>query len=120
MAGRSACSARQFVASIDGSKEEAPDGGKLTREIATKSLDVWNGPGLRKPPSRKVPFEVICLAEAVLTGAFAKAYLVVGGEGWKLRKFYTEDGLTHQLVHADKVEILTIEAFVVRAYQGKF
>ena len=49
MAGRSACSARQFVASIDGSKEEAPDGGKLTREIATKSLDVWNGTGLRKP-----------------------------------------------------------------------
>src|SRR5262245_22859405 len=37
---------------------------------------------------QKVPFEVICLAEAVLAGAFQKAYLVLGGEGWKLRNFY--------------------------------
>ena len=36
---------------------------------------------------QKVPFEVICLAEAVLTGLFQKAYLVLGGEGWKLRPF---------------------------------
>src|SRR5258708_2364455 len=38
---------------------------------------------------QKVPFEVICLADAVLTGQFAKAYLVLGGEGWKLRNFFT-------------------------------
>src|SRR6266851_6179070 len=29
---------------------------------------------------QKVPFEVICLAESVLSGAFHKAYLVLGGE----------------------------------------
>ena len=34
---------------------------------------------------QKVPFEVICLAEALSTGKFQKAYLVLGGEGWKLR-----------------------------------
>src|SRR5438045_219781 len=38
---------------------------------------------------QKVPFEVICLAQSVLSGEFSKAYLVLGGEGWKLRMFYT-------------------------------
>src|SRR5229473_3440724 len=37
---------------------------------------------------QKVPFEVISLADVVLTGEFAKAYLVLGGEGWTLRNFY--------------------------------
>lgn len=68
---------------------------------------------------QKVPFEVICLAEAVLTGQFAKAYLVLGGEGWKLRSFYTGGGLQRHLVHADKVEILTLEGFVAKANQGR-
>ena len=68
---------------------------------------------------QKVPFEVICLADAVLTGPYAKAYLVLGGEGWKLRSFYTGGGLKDQLVHADKVEILTLEGFVAKANQGR-
>ena len=45
------------------------------------------------PAEQKVPFEVICLAEAVRPGAFAGAYLVLGGEGWKLRTFYMGGGL---------------------------
>jgi PD-(D/E)XK nuclease superfamily protein len=68
---------------------------------------------------QKVPFEVISLADAVLSGAFSKAYLVLGGEGWKLRSFYTGGGLKSHLVHSDKVDIMTLEAFVARANQGK-
>jgi hypothetical protein len=68
---------------------------------------------------QKVPFEVICLAEAVLTGQFAKAYLVLGGEGWKLRSFYIGGGLKSHLVHADKVDILSLESFVGLANQEK-
>lgn len=68
---------------------------------------------------QKVPFEVICLADAVLAGQFAKAYLVLGGEGWKLRTFYVGGGLQSHLVHADKVNILTLEAFVAKANQGQ-
>lgn len=67
---------------------------------------------------QKVPFEVICLADAVLAGTFSKAYLVLGGEGWKLRSFYTGGGLKEHLVHANKVEILTLEGFVAKANQG--
>src|SRR5712692_9236595 len=56
---------------------------------------------------QKVPFEVICLAEAIRADGFSKAYLVLGGEGWKLRNFYVGGGLKSYLVDADKVDILT-------------
>ncbi|MHB8540353.1 MAG: PD-(D/E)XK nuclease superfamily protein [Candidatus Acidiferrales bacterium] len=68
---------------------------------------------------QKVPFEVICLSEAVRGGAYSKAYLVLGGEGWKLRNFYTSGGLNDHLKHADEVHILTLEGFVALANQGK-
>jgi hypothetical protein len=67
---------------------------------------------------QKVPFEVICLAEAIRADGFAKAYLVLGGEGWKLRNFYIGGGLRNYLVYADRVDIMTLESFVARANQG--
>jgi hypothetical protein len=68
---------------------------------------------------QKVPFEVICLSEALESGAFTKAYVVLGGEGWKLRSFYTAGGLSRHLVNAGNVEVTTLESFVGRANQGK-
>ena len=66
---------------------------------------------------QKVPFEVICLAEVMMTGEFAKAYLVLGGEGWKLRTFYTTGGLARHLTAADSVQIVTLEGFIAKANQ---
>ncbi len=68
---------------------------------------------------QKVPFEVICLAEAVLAGTADKAYLVLGGEGWTLRTFYVGGGLQQHLAHAERVEILTLEGFVARANRSE-
>ncbi|SRR5216684_3460953 len=68
---------------------------------------------------QKVPFEIICLLEALDSGEFQKAFLVLGGEGWSLRNFYIGDGLKQYLAYADKVEILTLESFVGRANAGK-
>ena len=68
---------------------------------------------------QKVPFEVICLSEALEAGPYSKAYLVLGGEGWKLRSFYTTGGLSKHLVNSGKVEVTTLESFVGRANQGK-
>ena len=68
---------------------------------------------------QKVPFEVISLAEVVLSGNFAKAYLVLGEEGWTLRDFYVSGDLKEHLSHADQVEILTLESFVARANTGQ-
>jgi hypothetical protein len=68
---------------------------------------------------QKVPFEIICLLEALEAGTYSKAYLVLGGEGWTLRNFYVGDALKKYLAYADKVEILTLESFVARANAGK-
>lgn len=68
---------------------------------------------------QKVPFEVICLLEALECGLYQKAYLVLGGEGWTLRDFYTSDGLAKYLAYDQKVEIVTLERFVAKANAGK-
>lgn len=67
---------------------------------------------------QKVPFEVICLMEAVESGAAEKAYLVLGGEGWTLRDAYVDGNLRKFLNH-DDVEIITLEAFVAKANNGQ-
>ena len=68
---------------------------------------------------QKVPFEVICLVEAMENAKYEKAYIVLGGEGWTLRNFYVSGGLQKYLIAADKVEIVTLESFVGRANQGR-
>jgi hypothetical protein len=54
---------------------------------------------------QKVPFEVICLSDALEHGSYEKGYVVLGGEGWKLRDFYVSGGLRKYLTRADRVEI---------------
>ena len=68
---------------------------------------------------QKVPFEVICLAQAVAEGGYDLAYLVLGGEGWKLRTFYTSGGLDRHLVRAEQVRIVTLEGFIAQANLGR-
>ena len=67
---------------------------------------------------QKVPFEVICLSNAVRTGNYDKAYLVLGGEGWTLRDFFTSGGLQDHLKDIDLVRIVTLENFVALANEG--
>jgi hypothetical protein len=70
---------------------------------------------------QKVPFEVICLLDAMDAnpGTYAKAYVVLGGEGWKLRGYYTSGALMNYISYADRVEILTLEGFIGRANSGR-
>ncbi len=67
----------------------------------------------------KVPFEVMCLAEALRAGAYDAAYLVLGGAGWTLRDYYVSGGLKDHLVHAALVHVVALEDFVARANQGR-
>lgn len=67
---------------------------------------------------QKVPFEVMCLADAVKAGHGTKAYLVLGGDGWKLRDYYTSGALSEHLIHADIVRVVTLEAFIRIANNG--
>lgn len=66
-------------------------------------------------PEQKVPFEVMCLAAEEKDRAFEKAYLVLGGERWTLRNFYTRGALSSHLTDAVLVSILTLESFVALA-----
>jgi len=70
---------------------------------------------------QKVPFEVICLLDALDANpeTYVKAYVVLGGEGWKLRGFYTSGGLAKYLSYTDRIEIVSLEGFVARANQGR-
>jgi len=67
---------------------------------------------------QKVPFEAICLIEVMESARFSKAYIVLGGEGWTLRPFYTSGGLDKYLVGCERVEFITLESFVARANRG--
>lgn len=61
---------------------------------------------------QKVPFEIMCLADAVRSGKAHRAYLVLGGDGWSLRDYYTSGALADHLIHADLVRVVTLEAFI--------
>jgi len=70
---------------------------------------------------QKVPFEAICLAEAMRSAPdrYVRAYLVLGGDGWTLRTYYTEGGLDDHLKHCDSVKIVKLERFVALANQRR-
>jgi|SRR5882724_11119857 len=70
---------------------------------------------------QKIPFEILCLMEAIQSGSgeFKKAYLVLGGLGWKLREFYTGGGLSKYLKHDEYVDILNLEAFIALANRSR-
>ncbi len=68
---------------------------------------------------QKVPYEMICLAEAILKEPRRKAYLVLGGSGWTLREYYLSGGLGAHLRHAGLVTLIDLENFVALANQRR-
>lgn len=68
---------------------------------------------------QKVPFEVMCLADAITTGHGSRAVLVLGGDGWKLRDYFTSGKLAEHLIHASLVKVVTLEAFIRLANNGQ-
>ncbi|HEY7777930.1 MAG TPA: PD-(D/E)XK nuclease superfamily protein, partial [Nitrososphaeraceae archaeon] len=69
---------------------------------------------------QKIPFEVICLIEALknITPKFDKAYIVLGGEGMSIRDFYINGGLNKYIPDAIIVNIVTLEKFVSLSNRG--
>jgi hypothetical protein len=70
---------------------------------------------------QKVPFEIMCLADAVdnSRGKFTKAYLVLGGGGWKLRDYYLSGNVRQYMKNCDPVEIVSLETFIAMANKGR-
>lgn len=67
---------------------------------------------------QKLPFEVISMIEAMETGQYAAAYVVLGGINWKFRDFYLKGGLNTYIPKGTMVNLIALEAFVVKANQG--
>ena len=68
---------------------------------------------------QKIPFEVICLVDAILKDErFYKAHLVLGGNGWRYKEFYLAGGLNPYLNKAYLVNMTSLENFVQKANQG--
>ncbi len=70
---------------------------------------------------QKVPFEILCLAEAIheSQGKFAKAYLVLAGSGWTLREYYVSGKIRKYLKNCESVEVVDLETFVTKANEAK-
>jgi len=68
---------------------------------------------------QKVPFEVISMIEAMETGQYAAAYVVLGGINWKFKDFYLRGGLNTYIPKGTMVTLMALEEFVVKANQGK-
>jgi hypothetical protein len=68
---------------------------------------------------QKVPFEVMCLADVIRSGRAARAYLVLGGDGWSLRDYYTSGALGEHLIHARLVRVVSFETFIRLANNGQ-
>lgn len=66
---------------------------------------------------QKVPFEIMCLAHAVRSSGdrFSRAYLVLGGGGWKLRDSYVDGTFDDYLQGCECVNVMTLEEFVAKA-----
>ena len=54
-----------------------------------------------------------------MDGQAEKAYLVLGGDGWTLRDYYISGKLAEHLTHADRVNVVTLEAFIRLANNGE-
>lgn len=68
---------------------------------------------------QKVPFKVICLADALINDkSYYKAHLVLGGNGWRYKDFYLSGGLRAHLANADMVSVTSLEDFVGMANGG--
>ena len=69
---------------------------------------------------QKIPFEVICLADALISDErYYKAHLVLGGNGWRYKDFYLSGGLRPYLANADMVSVTSLEDFVGMANGGR-
>jgi hypothetical protein len=61
----------------------------------------------------------MCLADAVKGGQRTRAYLVLGGDEWTLRDYFTSGKLAEHLICSQLVRVVTLEAFVRIANNGQ-
>ena len=103
-----------------------PNGGKHYIDlVATKDeqsfLISLKFQSTRGTAEQKIPYELICLSEALkqARGKHKAAYLVLGGDGWTLKKFYLSGGLDRHLKLNPLVKLLSPKDLLKLASEGK-
>lgn len=90
-----------------------------TRENGTKFLVSLKWQQIGGSAEEKVPFEVIKLLHTMRAsnGAFDKAYIVLGGDGWSdgLVAFYQSAEFRSFIHDADRIDIVTLNEVMRRA-----
>ena len=71
------------------------------RRMATDSMTVKISPNDKGNPVGK-------LADAVTAGHAVRAFLVLGGDGWKLRDYFTSGKLSEHLIHAALIRVVIL------------
>lgn len=68
---------------------------------------------------QKIPFEAICLSKALKQSQpkYTKAYIVLGGEGWTLKDFYTSPNFLAHLNLSHPIQVLRTDQFIALANQ---
>jgi len=90
----------------------------LAQKDAAKLLISMKWQEVSGTAEHKVPFEVMCLADAVRAGYGTRGVLVLGGDGWSLREYFVSGKLREHLIHADMVSVIKLEHFVKQANRG--
>ena len=75
----------------------------------------------RGTAEQKIPYELICLSEALKQsrGKHRAAYLILGGDGWTLKKFYLAGGLQRHLSLDQPVQLLGLDTFLKLAAENQ-
>ena len=109
-----------------------PNGGKHMVDLVARKGDTailislkWQQSG--GTAEQKIPYEVICLSEALAqsqqapgpAGKFTKACIVMGGDGWTLREWYLSGALKKHLPASKDVDLYSVDTFIANANKGK-
>ena len=63
---------------------------------------------------QKVPFEIMCLNEILESGDYTGAYLVLGGDAWRFRDFFTSNRLRDHMRVSERITVMSLESFVAK------
>jgi hypothetical protein len=66
----------------------------------------------RGSAEEKVPWEVLCLNHALREARYRAGFLVLGGNGWSLRDYFTSPEFRNAMHVSPKLKIVTLETFM--------
>jgi hypothetical protein len=67
----------------------------------------------------KVPWEVLCLNQALRGNDYSAGFIVLGGKGWTLRDYFTSPAFLDSMNVSPKLTVATFETFMGRLFRDE-